>query len=293
MALRFLQAKEDVIAFVDFLYDQGYCIARSGGPLEGILLDRSSASDALTSDLVIGTAGGCYWIVTMIEDRAYIILELESCGGWSHPRCTDRMCRYSGHISHCYGREKTEQGEALLKDIKKFFQKEKYVFQHCQRFGRECSFFGPHYQKLDEEYAQNPEPTWLCPGYIRIVCGPQHVDTVTERMETLLPQYPAIRSNPPVCKAARDKKDQKEVYISFLCDRREFGIEELTELVDRLGYAPGRAIGRKEGRFIRADTAYRNRKYLDVKWNTYGYVENEWKGFEKSEDAKGHYHLTP
>ena len=112
-------------------------------------------------------------------------------------------------------------------------------------------------------------------------------------MEALLSQYPAIRSNPPVCKAARDKKDQKEVYISFLCDRREFGIEELTELVDRLGYAPGRAIGRKEGRFIRADTAYRNRKYLDVKWNAYGYVENEWKGFEKSEDSKGdYYHLT-
>lgn len=277
MALRFLQAKEDVIAFVDFLYDQGYCIARSGGVLEGILLDRQSARDALISDLVIGTAGSCYWIITMIGDHAYIILELESCGGWSHPRCTDRMCRYSGCISHCYGREKTEQGEALLKDIKKFFKKEKYVFQHCQRLGRECSFFGPNYQKLDEEYAQNPEPTWLCPGYVRIVCPQRHVDAVRALMEQVLSQYPAITPDAPVCKAARDHKEHREVYISFLCDRRAFGIEELTELVDRLGYAPGRAIGRKEGRFIRADTAYRNRKYLDVKWNAYGYVENEWK----------------
>lgn len=284
MAIRFLQAKEDVILFVDFLYDHGYGLARSGGVLKGLMLDRQSAKDALTSDLMIGTVGGSYWIISTIEGHAYIILELESCGGHSHPRCTDRMARDPGILCHCYGREKTEQGEALLKEIKKFFKKEKYVFQHCQRLGRECSFFGPYYRKLDEEYAKNPEPTWLCPGYIRIVCAPEHLDTAMQRMEAVIAQQTAITYSAPVCKHARDHKDHMEVYMSFLCDRRQFGIKELTELVDRLGYTPGRAIGHKEGRYIKADTAYRNRRFLDVKWNAYGYVENEWKDFGNFDD---------
>lgn len=276
MALKFLQTKEDAVAFVDFLYDMNYCIARSGGKLEGFLLDKQAAKDALTSDLTISMRGVQYWI---IADAQYIILDMLSCGRESHPRCTDRMARYPGIISRCYGREKTEQGEALLKEIKKFFKKEKYVFQHCQRLGRECSFFGPHYQKLDEEYAQNPEPTWLCPGYIRIVCAPEYLDTVMQRMEAVIAQYTAITYSAPVCKHARDHKDHMEVYMSFRCDRRQFGTQELTELVDRLGYAPGRALAQQEKRYIKADTTYRNRKYLDVKWNAYGYVENEWKGF--------------
>ena len=281
MTLKFLQAREDIIAFVDFLYAKNYCIARSGGTLEGMLLDEQAAKDALISDLAISMRGVKYWIIV---DAQYIILDMLSCGREAHPRCTDRMCRYPGFISHCYGREKTERGESLLKEIKKFFKKEKYVFQHCQRFGRECCFFGPHYQTLDEEYAQNPEPTWLCPGYIRIVCPQRHVDTVEALMEQALPQHPAIISDAPVCKAARDHKEHREVYISFLCDRRGFNLQDLTELVDHLGYAPSRAIGHQEERFIKADTAYRNRKYLDVKWNAYGFAENEWTGFGRSSD---------
>ena len=276
MALKFLQAEDDIIEFVDFLYNQNYCLARSGGMLEGILLDKQAAKDALISDLTISMRGVQYWI---IADAQHIILDMISCGRESHPRCMDRMARYSGYISHCYGREKTEQGEALLKEIKKFFQKEKYVFQHCQRFGRECTFFGPHYQKVDEEYANNPEPTWLCHGYIRVVCAPECMDTVMQRMEAVVAQQTAITYSAPVCKHARDQKDHLEVYMSFLCDRRQFDIQDLTELVDCLGYAPGRALAHKEKRYIKVDTSYRNRKYLDVKWNAYGYVENEWKGF--------------
>lgn len=279
MAIRFLQAKEDIHAFVDFLYEQGCVLSRSGGPLEGVILDRQAAEDSLVSDLSVSMRGSGYWIITTVKAQAYIILDMLSCGRESHPRCMDRMGRYSGYISHCCGMEKTEQGEALLKEIKKFFKKEKYVFQHCQRLGSECSYFGPHYQKLDGEYAQNPEPTWLCPGYIRIVCALEYLDTVMLQMETVIAQHTAITYSAPVCKHARDHKDHMEVYMCFLCDRRQFGIQELTELVDRLGYVPGRALAQKGKRYIKADTTYRNRKYLDVKWNTFGYVENEWKGF--------------
>lgn len=283
MVIRFLQAKEDIHAFVDFLYEHGCVLSRSGGPLEGVILDRRAAKDSLVSDLSVSMRGAGYWIIITTEDRAYIVLDMLSCGRESHPRCTDRMCRYPGIISHCYGREKTEQGEVLLKEIKKFFKKEKYVFQRCQRLGRECSFFGPHYQKLDEKYKQNPEPTWLCPGHIRIVCATEYLDTVTRRMEEVIAHYPAITYGVPVRKHARDHKDHMEVYMSFLCDRRQLGLRELVELVDRLGYVPGRAIGNKEGRYIKADTTYRNQKCLDVKWNAYGYVENEWTGFGGSQ----------
>ena len=108
MAIKLLQAEQDIDVFVDYLYDLGYSLTRSGGTLKGILLERQRAKDSLNSDLVCTMNGSCYWIVA--ESR-YIIMDFNSCGGRSHPRCTERMCRNPGIITHCYGREKTEAAD--------------------------------------------------------------------------------------------------------------------------------------------------------------------------------------
>lgn len=281
MALKFLQAEGDVVEFIDFLYNQNCCIARSGGILEGVLLDKQSCKDALISDLTISMRGVQYWVVA---NNRSIILDMVSCGRESHPRYLGRIARYPGIISHCYGREKTARGEELLKDIEKYFKQKNYTRKSCQKLGGERSFFGPHYKKLDEQYALQPEPNWLCPGYVRISCPRDCLAVARGRMEQVLGQYPAITPSSPVCKYARDHKENIEVYIGFLCDRRVFGLQELIRLVDHLGDVPGRAIGYNETKHIKADTTYRNRKYLDAKWNAYGFVDDEREYFSTSSD---------
>lgn len=275
MALRFLHAKEDVIDFIDYLYAQGYSIARSGGVLEGVILDRQAAQAALISDLVLSMHGVNYWIVTNQENISYILLELESCGRESHPRSADRAGRYSGIIAHCYGREKTEQSENLMKSIRRFFRKN-YSFQHCQRAGRDCAFFGPHYQKLDEAYTKNPDPSWLCPGYVRMVGSPDMAVTMTEKLKEVLPQYPLLTHGEPICKHARDHKEFMEVYVSFLWDHRKGDLSKLNEFVSRLDSAQGCAKGRDEKRYMIAEITYQN---SEKQWSVYGLVDNEWKGF--------------
>lgn len=275
MTIKFLQAEQDIDQFVSYLYNLGYSLARSGGALKGVLLEFQRAKALLLSDLVCTMSGSCYWI---IAESKNIVLEMVSCGRRSHPRCTDRMCRYPGLIAHCHGWQITESAEILMKELYLFFKKN-YIKRNCQSKVKEYGFWGAHYQLIDEAYTQNPEPTYLCPGYIRVVDETEHTETVLARVRDVLSQYPSIQQSYPVCTFPRDQLHGIEVYVGFLCDRNEFDLRDLERLVDELGESPGRVLARKEKLYIEADTAYRNRKYPNTKWNAYGFVENEWRGF--------------
>lgn len=273
MRLEFLQAKGDIVEFIDFLYDQGYYLSQSCGKMSGIILDRQSAKDAQISDLVIYSA--VYWIGRGSEPK---LLEIIGCNRQSHPRCVGRMGRSAGVIGICHGGEPIPASVELYNSIKKFF-KRNYTFQRYNGNARTSCYFGPFYKAAEEIYLQNPEPAHICPGLVRLVCTQDSVEIVQERLQSTLPLYPAIEGSTPVWKKDRDDYGKMELYTSFLCDRSKFDVAQLKELTGKLSCEKSRIIIRNEKRYMASDTIMHKYPVYDVTWYVNVYIEHPWKGF--------------
>lgn len=275
MKLEFLQVEEDICQFVDFLYDHGHFLSRQVGDYSGVPIDRNDAKDIMIADLYI-TCARNYYIGSAQNPQ---LLFLSSCGGESHPRCVKRMKRYAGIIAHCIGRQDDPLTKQLFSEIRKFL-KQHYAYQNVNE-DRFKAYFGPHYLRLDAAYHANPEPTSLCPGYIRLSCLPQHLSVLRKKLQDLVDGHPEIRGGEVRHYTWCDKKDTAEVYVSLLIDRTQLTFDDVIHVAEALLCQGSRMRVAREKRYETGFTVFDKYRCADPSWSVRVTVEPEWKGFGK------------
>lgn len=184
LTIELLYAKEDVPDFVAFLYSNNCFIRHRNSQKCTAILSLERAVNALVSDLL--APFGTYYIE---KENHPQLLFFDSCGRQGHPRHLGKWGRCAGRIVWD-DKDNIEAGE-LFRLIKNYIKKT-YFYQRYNGNAKMRCYFGPHYQKLDNEYAQNPDADGTCPGYLRIICSPLQKAYITEMIDRILSSHGAI-----------------------------------------------------------------------------------------------------
>lgn len=273
MKLEFLQAREDTNAFVDFLYDQGYVFSRKTPPKARIPMERQFAKEALITNLITGF--GTYYLG---YPDAPELLTFESCGNESHPRCAGRMRRYTGAVILSDQYRENNLSVKLFKSIKKYFT-EKYLFTRIHDDQRFKCYWGPEYQILDAQYMVNPEPTSICPGYIRIKCAPQFLYHAHKQLQDVLTVHTELQNAKIHQNQWAIEKHIVEAYLSFLFDRSLRGTDDIIAIAKDINVDGCRMRVVREKRHESVSFARKTETPGDAIWDVRVTVEQEWKGF--------------
>ena len=212
MRLEFLQAEEDIRAFLNFLYGEDAFLVR-----QGQALSEERAFDGLNLDLYL--TGGVYDICRDGER----LLSMNSCSRDSHPRKLGKKGRQAGMISEI---SSSENATILIRQIKKYFLKH-YTRAHYNGVARMVCYFGEHYAKLDADYQNHPEKDNICPGLIRILFEDDLFEEIRSTVTKTLADYPAI-----VIVEITEGKDwqqpeRNEMRVVLSCDHSAFCFDDL------------------------------------------------------------------
>ena len=273
MKLEFLQASGDTDAFADFLYDQGYVVSRRVSLNDGIPMERQFAKEALVIDLISGF--GTYYIGCPDIPK---LLPFDSCGSESHPRCTERMSRYTGAVILGEQYATNEHSLRLFKCIKKYFR-EKYLLARIREDQKFKCYWGPDYQLVDAKFIANPEPSSLCPGYICIKCAPQHLEQACRQLRWVVEVHPQLQNSRIYRNLCATEKDTSEAYLSFLFDRTLLGTEDMITIAKTMNPKGCQMCVVRQKRYESVSFAKQSEKLEGTLWNVRIHVEQEWKGF--------------
>jgi hypothetical protein len=226
ITLEFLHASEDILDFINFLYDNNCVIRPRSGDCCDVQLDRTSAIASLSSDLF--AAIGTYFIETTAEKE---LLALDSCGRFSMPRYLGKRGRMAGRII-CENKH-NEVAMTLFEEIKKHFRKN-YHYQRYNGQARMSCYFAPHYLVQDQKYRSMPDPEEYCPGYLRIICVKESKESIENLLVQTMNLYPAITITTQNWYPFWPNSSHLEFRAELMYDPRLLSYDTFTLLVNQL-----------------------------------------------------------
>ena len=274
MNIRILQNRQDILEFVDYLYDIDCIVSPDAVTAQGMYMDRQETKDAWCADLILSV----FRVYNIGNVHNPSLLKYVSCGMFSHPRCALRMGRDFGEIllnEECID---DIEGKELLKRIKKYFA----AGYTCQRYNEKVKqncLFGPHYQIEDKAYLLNPHPDYLCPGFIRIRCDKQYLSCGHKIIEKALQRHPELEYADMVQDRCFDFDGIHEVYAGFLLDMRNNYANTIVQAA-KTAVREGILLQVTEGkRHIIVTPVIREIASMEPLDDVRLFVQQQWRGF--------------
>lgn len=226
MALEFLYSQDDIPSLVANLYDNGYYLSRSAGSYKDQPLSYADVVSALGVNLLL--PGSKVYQVGKGEHK--YIMQLISCGKYSHPCYVGKHGRIAGCLSPSIQSEIESEAGNLQKIMRAYLKKNGSFLRYNANSRMSC-FFLKNYEKLEKNYLQNPFPEHTCRGVIRILSRSTQVMLFIEKLEKTSQYFPAIESGCITVTKYWADHNVSDICLEFLCDHTSFSISDLRRMI--------------------------------------------------------------
>ena len=132
---------------------------------------------------------------------------------------------------------------------------------------------------MNAEYIANPEPTSVCPGFIRIKCAQQFLQQAYAQLQGALIVHPELQNAEIYLNRWAIDKHIVEVYLSFLFDRNVIETDDIIAIAKDINTDSCRMRVVREKRYESVSFVRELGKQEDSIWDVCVSVEQEWKGF--------------